>query len=142
MPNDCPPENEIVRLRPGQFVPLPSGIRGALASVFGDGVDNVCVVEHSWFARLHGRAVATTRRRRVYLRGSAADFFRDPALMLHEYCHVLLQWEPGLLTTRRYVYEWLKRGYRNNRFEIDARRFERAHLQRFQHLLASRYQAE
>ncbi len=98
-------------------------------------VDQVRVVEHSLFARLHGRAIATTRRRRIYLRGSAAEFFESPALMLHEYCHVLLQWETGSLTTLRYLRECLRRGYWNNRFEVQAREFARRHESRLRELL-------
>jgi hypothetical protein len=48
-------------------------------------------------------------RPHIYLSGSAADFFANPALMLHEFCHVLLQWETGRLTSARYVCEWLRR---------------------------------
>ncbi len=81
------------------------------------------VIEHSWFARLHGPAVATTRRGRIYLRGSAAEFFANPWLMLHEYCHVITQWQPGSLTVARYLGECLRRGYWNNRFEVEARAF-------------------
>jgi hypothetical protein len=111
-------------------------LRDALRVIFGPGVENVRLVEHSWFARLHG-ALATTRRRRIFLRGSAADFFADPALVLHEYCHVLLQWETGLLTTPRYVYECMKHGYWANRFEVEARRFARAELARFRRALTA-----
>jgi len=95
----------------------------------------VQVIEHSLFTRLHGRAIATTRRGRIYLRGSAADFFKDPVLMLHEYCHVLKQWEPGALTIARYLLEWLRRGYWDNRFEIEAREFAADHHYRFRALL-------
>lgn len=119
----------------GRRVALPPNVQAALASFFGSGVDNVRIIEHSWFARLHLRAVATTRRRRIYLRGSSDAFFNDPALMLHEYCHVLKQWEPGLLTTPRYVAEWLRRGYWDNRFEIEAREFASDNLYRFRALL-------
>jgi hypothetical protein len=119
----------------GRQVAVPPNIQAALVSFFGDGVVHVRIIEHSWFARLHLRAVATTRRRRIYLRDSAAGFFNDPALMLHEYCHVLKQWEPGLLTTTRYVGEWLRRGYWDNRFEIEAREFAADHLYRFRALL-------
>jgi hypothetical protein len=119
----------------GRQVPLPSNVHAALASFFGDGVGLVKVIEHSWFARLHMRAVATTRRRRIYLRGSADSFFNNPTLMLHEYCHVLKQWEPGLLTTARYIGEWLRRGYWDNRFEIEAREFAADNLYRFRALL-------
>ena len=119
----------------GRSVSPPQHVRIALESLFGAGVERVKIIEHSWFTRLHGRAIATTRRRRIYLRGSAAEFFTDPALMLHEYCHVLNQWEPRLLTTGRYVLEWLRRGYWDNRFEIEARVFAEDHLYRFRALL-------
>ena len=55
--------------------------------------------------------------------------------MLHEYCHVLLQWEPGSLTTLKYVREWLRHGYWNNRFEIEARDFARRHEGRLRQML-------
>jgi hypothetical protein len=61
-------------------------------------VDAVRVVPHSFVNLLHGRPLAVTRRRRIYLRGSAAEFFADTELVLHEYFHVLRQWEPGELT--------------------------------------------
>ena len=119
----------------GRRVAVPPNVHAALASFFGEGVAQVRVIEHSLFARLHMRAIATTRRRRIYLRGSGAAFFEDPALMLHEYCHVLKQWEPGLLTTGRYVSEWLRKGYWDNRFEIEAREFAADNLYRFRALL-------
>jgi len=50
--------------------------------------------------------------------------------MLHEYCHVLKQWEPGLLTTPRYLIECLRCGYWNNRYEQEARAFADTHLAR------------
>src|ERR1041385_2439017 len=81
----------------GRKVAPPPNVHAALASFFGEDVVLVKVIEHSLFCRLHFRATATTRRRRIYLRGSAESFFNDPTLMLHEYCHVLRQWEPGLL---------------------------------------------
>jgi hypothetical protein len=101
----------------------PEPVRLALERLLGTGVGHVKVIEYSWFVRLHGRAVATTRRRRIYLRGSAADFFANPWLMLHEYCHVIRQWEPRSLTVRGYLLECLRHGYWNNRFEVEARAF-------------------
>jgi hypothetical protein len=119
----------------GRRVIPPKHVRLALEALFGEDAARVQVIEQSVFTRLHGRAIATTRRRRIYLRGSAEDFFDDPVLMLHEYCHVLKQWEPGLLTTARYVLEWLRRGYWDNRFEIEAREFASDHHYRFRALL-------
>ena len=108
----------------------------ALERLLGASVAQVRVIEHSRFARLHGRAVATTRPGRIYLRGSAADFFANPWLMLHEYCHVIRQWQPGTLTAARYLLECLRRGYWNNRFEVEARAFADTHVAHLHALLA------
>jgi hypothetical protein len=105
--------------------------------VLGTQVGQVKVIEHSRLVRLHGRAVATTRRRRIYLRGSAADFFANPWLMLHEYCHVIRQWEPRSLTVSRYLLECLRHGYWNNRFEVEAREFADRNVASLRALLAS-----
>jgi hypothetical protein len=107
---------------------VPRHVRAALESVLAAPIGQVTVIEHSRLARLHGRAVATTRRRRIYLRGSAAEFFANPWLMLHEYCHVLCQWEPGTLTLGRYLVECARHGYWNNAFEVEARAFADRHL--------------
>ena len=120
--------------RPRQ-VPLPAELRAALEEILGAPLDDVAVIEHSWMARLHGRAIATTRRQRIYLRGSAADFFDDPGLLLHEYCHVIRQWRPGTLTVRRYLIECLRRGYWNNHFEIEARAFAERNIERLHTLM-------
>ena len=85
--------------------------------------------------RLHGPAVATTRRGRIYLRGSGADFFENPWLMLHEYCHVIKQWEPRTLTISSYLVECIRRGYWNNRFEVEARAFADMHAHRLLKML-------
>jgi hypothetical protein len=127
--------------RPRQ-VPLPAELRAALEEILGARIDDVAVIEHSWIARLHGRAIATTRRQRIYLRGSAADFFGDPALLLHEYCHVIRQWRPGTLTVRRYLIECLRRGYWNNHFEIEARAFAARNIARLHTLTRARGSAE
>ncbi|HEX4051413.1 MAG TPA: hypothetical protein VHY19_11100 [Steroidobacteraceae bacterium] len=125
----------------GTTVAVPQSIRCALKELLGEGsaeiIDRTRVVEHSTFARLHGRVRATTRRRRIFLNGSSAQFFADPTLMLHEYCHVVLQWEPGVLTVPRYMRECLRRGYWNNRYEVQARAFAHRHLSKFSALLAA-----
>ena len=114
-------------MRIGRAITLPGSLRTALETVLGEPVSHVRIVEHSLYARLH-RAIATTRRRRIYLRGSAEEFFDDPWVMLHEYCHVLKQWEPGDLTLMRYLLEWLRHGYWDNRFEVEARAFADRYL--------------
>jgi hypothetical protein len=114
---------------------MPAQLRSALELLFGDDVADVQVIEHSWFARLHFGAQATTRRNRIYLRGSAQDFLADPSLLLHEYFHVLRQWNRGRLSSRRYLVEWLRRGYWHNRYELQARRFVALRLADFRKLL-------
>lgn len=104
--------------------------------LFGCKAGTVRVYEHSWFARAHLHAIATTRPEKIFLRGSAAAFFDNPALMLHEYCHVLYQWRTGTLTTWRYLVECARRGYWNNRFEIEARAFAERHAPRLRRLLS------
>jgi Domain of unknown function (DUF4157) len=114
----------------------PAYVRAALEELLGTEVGAIEVIENSWFARAHLRAVATTRRKRIYLSGAAHDFFSDPVLMLHEYCHVVRQWQPRRLTILKYLLEWLRRGYWDNRFEVEAREFAEDNLYRFRALLA------
>jgi hypothetical protein len=111
-------------------------VRGALEQLLGERIGHVKVIEYSWFARLHG-AFATTRLQRIYLAGSAEDFFNNPWLMLHEYCHVLRQWQTGSLTVPRYLIECLRRGYWNNRFEVEAREFADERAAQLHALLAA-----
>jgi Domain of unknown function (DUF4157) len=124
-------------LRASREAPLPESVRRALEQLLGTHVRHVKVIEHSWFVRLHGPAVATTRRRRIYLRGSAAEFFANPWLMLHEYCHVIHQWKRRTLTMGRYLHECLRHGYWNNRFEVEARAFADLHVASLRALLDS-----
>ena len=114
---------------------LPERLRQSLVALLGDDVDDVEIVEHSWYARLHLGARATTRRNRILLRGSAAEFFADPALVLHEYFHVLRQWNPGRLSVVAYLREALRRGYWDNRYERQARRYVNLRLSSFRERL-------
>jgi hypothetical protein len=115
---------------------MPAGERAALEALFGDAVDDVEIVERSWYARLHFGAVATTRRNRILLRGTIADFRADRALLLHEYFHVLRQWNRGRMSLPGYLAEWLRSGYWRNRYERQARRFVDLRLAAFERLLA------
>lgn len=119
--------------------PPPPKMATALHTIFGEPIDHVRVIEHSIYARLHFGACATTRRNRILLRGSAAEFWRDPDLVLHEYFHVLRQWQPRRLTLWRYVLEWFRRGYWNNVFEIEARAFAALHCDKLRQLLTARW---
>jgi hypothetical protein len=113
---------------------LPARVRAALEQVFGEPVDDVELVENSWYARLHRGARATTRRNRILLPGTVEQFLADPDLVLHEYYHVLRQWNRGRLSVPRYLAEWLQRGYLGSRYERHARRYARLRLARYRRL--------
>ena len=111
----------------GHRSPIPTSISSALREIFGETVDHIRVIEHSFYARLHFGARATTRRGRILLRGSAADFWKDPELILHEYFHVVRQWQPRRLTIWMYLKESARNGYWHNSYEIEARAFAATH---------------
>lgn len=119
----------------GRRVAVPPAIARSLSVIFGERIEHVRVVEYSLYASLHRGARATTRRGRILLRGSAAEFWKDPDLVLHEYFHVLRQWQPRRLTIWRYVIEWLRRGYWLNSYEVEARAFASQHCARLRLLL-------
>lgn len=113
----------------------PPEVCKALACIFGERIEQVRIYEHSRYAKCHAGARATTRRNHILLNCSAEAFFNDPELMLHEYFHVLRQWQPRRLTVPRYVLECLRRGYWHNRFEIEARAFAAKHTPLLRELL-------
>lgn len=102
----------------------------------------VSIVEHSRFARLHA-AVAVTRRDAIYLRDSAEAFLANPELTLHEYYHVLCQWNTGELSVARYLAEWVRQGmsYHRIAYEAQARAFAANNLSRYCTLLGAGYDA-
>lgn len=114
----------------------PKDVQAALEAVFGQPVGHVKIIQYSLYVRWHMRAIATTRPNRIYLRGSGKEFFGDGPLLLHEYFHVLRQWATGDLTIARYVGESLRRGYWDNRYEIEAREFTAREIYRYRALLA------
>ncbi len=114
---------------------MPERLRESLEQIFGERVGQVELVENSIYCRLHLRARATTRRNRILLIGTLEEFFADPELILHEYYHVLRQWNRGRMSVRSYLLESFVRGYRDNRFERQARRFSSLRLPAFQRLL-------
>jgi hypothetical protein len=117
---------------------MPAAMRAALVELLGEEVDDVEIVERSRYARLHLGARATTRRNRILLPGSAADFFADPELVLHEYFHVLRQWNRGRMSVWTYLLECARRGYFRNRYEHQARRYARLRRPALEALLRQR----
>ena len=114
----------------------PGDVEQALETLFGESVRHIKVIQYSIFVRFHWRAIATTRRNRIYLRGSGKEFFADGPLLLHEYFHVIRQWATGDLTIPRYLLECFRRGYWDNRYEVEAREFTASEIFRYRALLA------
>lgn len=145
MPTDRragPPRTRPSRTGLGRAYAVPEPVLAALVAVFADpSARQVVVIEHSGFARLHLGMAATTRPGRILLSGAGDAFVADPEFVLHEYCHVLRQWGPGRLTRRGYLLESLRRGYTANRFEIEARAFAAATVDRFCAVLAQQSRA-
>lgn len=121
----------------GRRVEPPASLMASLAAVFGERVEHIRIFEHSPYARSHMGARATTRRDTILLAGAAQQFWNDPELMLHEYFHVLRQWQTGRLTVAKYCLESLQRGYWRNQYEIEARAFASAHLHQLQWLMSA-----
>jgi len=105
-----------------RYVP-PAPVIAALQQVFAEPVEGVIVIEHSRYARLHRGMRATTRPNRILLAMSGAAFVADHELLLHEYFHVIRQWRTAQLTRWSYVVESVRRGYWDNRYELEAREF-------------------
>jgi hypothetical protein len=120
----------------------PKDVQQALELLFGEPVGHIKVVQYSIFVRFHWHAIATTRKNRIYLRGSAKEFFADGPLVLHEYFHVIRQWATGDLTNLRYLAECFRRGYWDNRFEIEAREYSSTEIFRYRALLAQHRTAD
>ena len=109
-----------------------------LGALFGDeAVRGVRLRESVWWLRPLPWVAAITGPSRIWLRGRADDFFADPEFVLHEYCHVLRQWDTGRLSVLRYLHEWLRVGYWHNVYEVEARAFAARECGRCRGLLAA-----
>ncbi|MFN5009712.1 MAG: hypothetical protein ACK5F5_00605 [Gammaproteobacteria bacterium] len=109
-----------------------------LGALFGDeAVRGVEVRERVWWLKPMPWVAAITGPSRIWLRGQAEEFFADPEFVLHEYYHVLNQWDTRRLSIFRYLREWLRVGYRRNAFEVEARNFAAREVGRCRQLLAA-----
>jgi hypothetical protein len=121
----------------GRRYSLPPEVAAALEQVFEEPANGVIVIEHSRYARLHRGMTATTRPNRIFLAISGAEFAASPELLLHEYYHVICQWRTGYLTRWRYVAEFVRCGYWQNRYEQEAREFASANVEQYRAALTN-----
>lgn len=77
-------------------------------------------------AKLKSSKVAIVFGSTIYLHNtSRSEFLSDRKWVLHELKHVEQYRRYGYIGfLLRYVWEWIKRGYYNNRFEVEARNSE------------------
>jgi hypothetical protein len=89
------------------------------------------VKENSWIAllaakKLHSENVAITIGKTIHLYNvSKQNFLKDKKWVKHELCHIKQFKKYGFFTfTAKYLWESLKVGYYNNKYEVEARKAE------------------
>lgn len=91
----------------------------------------ISIREHSWLARIAAARLGTERvaiviGHTIHLFGiRSVDFLQNKAWFRHELCHVKQYESYGFIPfVARYLWESLRKGYRQNRFEVEARKAE------------------
>lgn len=89
------------------------------------------IKENSWVAaiaakKLRVKSVAMVLGKTIHLFGSSKeDFLADEGWVKHELCHVKQFKEHGyMFFIIKYLWESLKVGYHNNKYEVEAREAE------------------
>lgn len=89
------------------------------------------IKENSWLAKiaakkLHSNSVAMALGKTIHLHNTTkADFLQDERWLKHELCHVKQFQQYGFVQfIMLYLWESVKNGYYNNRFEKEARQAE------------------
>jgi hypothetical protein len=93
--------------------------------------EHFTIKENSWIAKiaawkLKSRSVAIVFGSTIHLHHcSAADFLKNERWLKHEQCHIRQYRQHGYLGfILKYLWESLRRGYYNNKFEVEARAAE------------------
>jgi len=91
----------------------------------------VDIKENSWIAKIAAKKlrcknVAITIGKTIHLcHVSKTDFLKDTKWVRHEMCHIEQFKKYGFFTfILKYLWESLKVGYYNNKFEVEARKAE------------------
>ena len=89
------------------------------------------IKENSWIAKiaakkLNANSVAMVLGKTIHLYGSSKDnFLADARWVKHEMCHIKQFEQHGFfLFVLKYLWESLRVGYYNNKFEVEAREAE------------------
>ena len=91
------------------------------------------IKENSWIAKLaalklRSKSVAIVIGKTIYLHNtSKQEFLKDERWVKHELCHVRQFKENGYLPfIAKYLLESIRKGYYNNKYEVEAREAEGA----------------
>lgn len=89
------------------------------------------IKENSFFARLAAKkmrsnSLAMVLGKTIHLHNiSKGDFLKNERLLKHELCHVRQYQEHGYIGfLAKYLWESFRKGYYNNKFEVEARKAE------------------
>jgi len=89
------------------------------------------IKENSWLAKLAAKkigshSVAMVLGKTIHLHNTAAaSFLKDEKWVKHELCHIRQFKQHGYFWfIIKYLWESLRKGYYNNRFEVEARKAE------------------
>jgi hypothetical protein len=93
--------------------------------------DELIIKENSWIARiaawkLGSRSVAIVLGSTIHLHNASRDeFLKNERWVKHERCHLQQFREHGYLGfIFKYLWESIRHGYQNNRYEVEARQAE------------------
>jgi len=92
---------------------------------------HINIKENSWLAKMAAiklgtKAVAMVLGKTIHLHNTTkADFLKDERWLKHELCHIKQFKEHGYVGfIIKYIWESIRKGYYNNRFEVEARNAE------------------
>ena len=120
--------NPVDRIDPLGLAPASGAMADCLEEIFGESVAGVNVRNKT----VVKNDFVTTRRNSIRLPPtlSVEEFFSNHSLVLHEYYHVLRQWNTGELSRSAYAAEFMRNGSaEGNRFEDAADAFAKSNTQ-------------
>ena len=89
---------------------------------------NFIIKENSWIAKiaamkLHANAVAIVIGKTIHLHNTSKDdFLKNERWLRHELCHVQQFRQHGYISfIIKYLWESIRKGYYNNKYEAEAR---------------------
>ncbi|WP_334178101.1 RHS repeat-associated core domain-containing protein [Pseudoxanthomonas sp.] len=133
--------NPVSLIDPLGLAPVSGAMADCLSQIFGQSVSGVNVRNKT----VVNNDFVTTRRNSIRLPPSLSvdDFFADHNLVLHEYYHVLRQWNTGELSRTAYAAEFMRNGSADgNRFEDAADSFANSHAEALKECLKKAEECE